>query len=115
LKRFVLPYMLGEWGRINGYKDREETQRALHYYDMQHLANRMVFELGDKILPPPTDEELRARFMQNIDAYRTAGKPEPKFEDYKEQIMDLMLQERDPEMQKRVADAVLRKVNFRPV
>lgn len=115
LKRFILPYMIGEWARINQYADRAETKRALQYYDIQHLASRMVFELGDKIVPPPSDEELKARFEKNIEEYRTAGKPEPRFEDYKEHIMDIMLQERDPELQRRVADAVLKKINFRPV
>lgn len=113
LKRFVLPYMLGEWAKSNGYRDREETGRAIYYYDMQHLASRVAMDIGMEVLPVPTDEELRARFKNNIAEFRRPGAPEPRFEDHKDDMLNAIMQTRAPEADKRVRALVLGKINFR--
>jgi hypothetical protein len=112
LKQFVLPYMLAEWARANGYLDLPETKRAIYYYDLQHLASNVEMELGMKLLPPPTDEQLRAKFQQNIQEFRKPGGPEPKFEDHRQDMLDAAMQGRAPEAQQAVRAFVLQKLNF---
>jgi len=114
LKQFVTPYMLAEWARAHGYQDREETKRAVHYYDLQHLAAKVEMELGLQLLPLPTDEQLRAQFQKNINAYRKTGQPEPRFEDHKQEMMDVIIQDREEEAERRVRSVVLQKLQFQP-
>lgn len=114
LKRFILPYMIGEWARVHQFMDRPETRRALYYFDLQHLAERVADQLGDQLVPLPSDDDLRRIFQKHIAEYRKPGQPEPRFEDHKGEILDAISQQRIPEVEKRVAQAVLSKIHFQP-
>lgn len=113
LKGFILPYMLAEWARSHGYQDRAETQRAIYFYDLQHLAGTVELQLGDQVMPLPSDDQLQARFKQDIESFRRPGQPEPRFEDHKQDMLNALIQGRAPELEKRVRAVVLQKINFK--
>lgn len=113
LKGFVLPYMLSEWAKSRGYLDRLETRRAEHYYDLQHLTSRMEMMLAEQLVPPPPDEQLRARFQASIDKFRVPGRPEPRFEDHRQEMLDAILQDQGPEMTRKVNEFMQDQLKFR--
>ncbi len=115
LKQFILPYMLAEWAKSRGYMDRDETKKAIYYYDLQHLAAKVDMELGMQAMPIPSDDELRRRFEQSKDELRRPGAPEPRFEDHKEDMINAILQARAPEADRIVRQMVLQKLNFQGV
>jgi hypothetical protein len=41
--------------------------------------------------------------------------PEPRFEDYRDEILNAAIQEKAPERERRVSEAVLNKIHFKPV
>lgn len=112
LKQFILPYMLAEWAKSRGYMDRAETQKAIYYYDLQHLAAKVDMELGMQAMPIPPDDELRRRFEQSKNELRRPGAPEPRFEDHKEDMINAILQARAPEADRIVRQMVLQKLKF---
>jgi len=113
LKQFVFPYMIAEWAKMHHYGDREETKRAIYYYDLQHLASRIGLAIAEQLTPPPTDADLRKIFDANINDYRVAGKPEPRFEDHRDDLLSIQMQQRSQDDQRKVAQAVLAKLNFK--
>ncbi len=113
LKGFVLPYMMAQWAKVHGYMDREETRKALYYYDLQHLAGKVAMDISEQLAPSPTDEQLRATFQKNIAEYRRTGAPEPRFEDHRDDLLNIQMQERAPNVERQVRKAVLSRINFK--
>ena len=112
LKGFVLPYMFSEWAKLHGFLDREETKKALKYYDMQHLSANLSLALQEQIVPIPSDDKLRALFQQHIQEYREPGAPEPRFEDHRQDMISAIQQQNAAQAEHKITNVILSKIHF---
>jgi hypothetical protein len=113
LKQFVIPYMLAEWARVHGFSDRAETANAVRYYDLQHLAGKVVDHETQLSMTPPTDEVLRARFRDHIAEFqKLSGVKDPPYDKYRDEVLQTYMMEQRPAAQQRLVDAELAKHHF---
>jgi hypothetical protein len=114
LRKFVLPWIFAEAARRRGCDRRPEFQKALFYYDLQHLAARLVDEEAGKATPEPTDAEIREHFEKNREQLRRAGGGrDATVEQLRDSIRDSLYTSARQRVEMEIVNRTLEKAGFR--
>lgn len=115
LRRFLLPYLLAEAGKVRGYTDRDEFRRTMFHCDLLRLGQRAINMAADKRTPQPTDMEIRKVYEDERKSTEPKSRREKDvpYETARENIRDALYQIKRSETEKLIVDEMFAASDYK--
>ena len=115
LRKFLVPYIFGEAGKLWNYTERAEFNSTLYHSDLLRLSQRALNRICDKITTQPSEQVIRKIYEDSISTDTAEAKRlrEIPYDLQRESIRDALHQEQRGNIESQVVLDGLKAANFR--